>query len=67
MAWLERIRNKPHQEKVRLIKIILVFCFIFLLAFWFVSAKLAGKVTERSIFEAIDNNINFENTNQGNE
>jgi hypothetical protein len=67
MSWLERIRNKTHEEKVRIIKVILAVCFVLLIILWFIFAKLSGPLTERSIMDAIDNNLNIQNSNQGNE
>lgn len=67
MSWLEQIRNKTHEEKVRIIKMILAVCFVILIALWFVFSRLSGPLTERSIMDAIDNNLKLENVNQGNE
>ena len=43
MQWLENVRSKSHEEKVRIIKTILGICVIVLLLAWVVFEKISGR------------------------
>ena len=43
MQWLENVRSKSHEEKVRILKTIVVICLIVLLLAWVVFEKISGR------------------------
>ncbi len=61
MSWLEKIRNKPHEEKLKIIWIITGSCFLILVLLWIILGNPNRKADPNTtIFQTIGNS--FQNT-----
>ncbi len=58
MEWLEKIRNKSHNEKVRLIWIICAGLVVILVVLWILTSRLKQDLPkDTSLFRTIDRGI----------
>ncbi|PIR96259.1 MAG: hypothetical protein COT92_02045 [Candidatus Doudnabacteria bacterium CG10_big_fil_rev_8_21_14_0_10_42_18] len=59
MNWLEKVRKKPHTEKIRLIWILIAAVVIILIGIWIGTARIKKNVSkDTTLFKAIDQGIN---------
>jgi len=59
MSWLEKIRNKPHREKIQLIWTVAVIAILLLLLIWFLTAKYTKQGSfDKTLFETIGRGFN---------
>ena len=59
MQWLEKIRNKPHKEKVRLIWIAAIVMVIILVGLWVATAEIRKDVPkDTTLFKAVGQGVN---------
>ena len=58
MTWLEKIQNKPHAEKIRLIWIICGSMALVLLVVWILTSRLSSDLPkDTSLFQTIKQGI----------
>lgn len=58
MSWLEKIRTKPHEEKLKIIWIITGSCFLILILLWVILGNPERKADPNTtIFKTIGNSF----------
>jgi predicted permease len=58
MSWLEKIRQKTHAEKIRLIWIICTACVILLALVWLVTSRIGKNMPkDTSLFKTITKSL----------
>ena len=58
MSWLARIQNKPREEKIRLIWIIIIAVAVVLIVLWALTSKIPDKLPkDASIFRTFGNGV----------
>jgi len=55
MNWIEKVRSKPHEQKVRLIWLIVILSTIVLVILWIILARFNKSVPkDTSLFQTLD-------------
>lgn len=55
MGFIEKIRNKPQQEKVRIIWLVVIVTAVLLIAIWVLTSRIGnGPSKDTSLFKTLD-------------
>jgi multidrug resistance efflux pump len=59
MSWIEKIRQKPQEQKIRLIWITVIIAAIILIALWIITARFNKHIkTDSTLWQTLGQGIN---------
>ncbi len=60
MSWIEKIRQKPQEQKIRLIWTVIIISVIVLIIIWVIAAKFSKNLSVKAVFQNIGSNMHQE-------